>query len=105
MADRPATLAKPPDPWRRRAPMFAVIFEVQPRKERFNDYLELAKALRPRLDAIDGFLDIDRFGSKRTEGRVLSLSIFRDEKALIRWRTQGDHHTAQGKGRFPIFED
>jgi len=85
--------------------MFAVIFEVQPRKERFNDYLDLAKALRPKLDAIDGFIDIDRFGSKRTEGRVLSLSIFRDEKAVIRWRTQGDHHTAQGKGRFQIFED
>jgi len=85
--------------------MFAVIFEVQPRKERFDDYLNLAKSLRPRLDAIDGFLDIDRFGSKRAQGRVLSLSIFRDEKAVIRWRTQGDHHAAQGRGRFEIFED
>ena len=85
--------------------MFAVIFEVQPHKERFDDYLALAKALRPRLEAIDGFIDVDRFASKRTEGRVLSLSIFRDEKAVIRWRTHAVHHTAQEKGRFEIFAD
>lgn len=85
--------------------MFAVIFEVQPKRERFDDYLNLAKSLRPQLEAIDGFLDIDRFASKRTEGRVLSLSIWRDEKAVIRWRTHAEHHGAQEQGRFEIFED
>jgi heme-degrading monooxygenase HmoA len=85
--------------------MFAVIFEVQPKRGRFDDYLNLAKSLRPRLDAIDGFIDIDRLASQRTEGRVLSLSIWRDEKAVIRWRTQGEHHSAQELGRFEIFED
>ena len=85
--------------------MIAVIFEVQPHKERFDEYLGLAKALRPRLDEIDGFIDIDRFGSKRTDGRVLSLSIFRDDKAVTRWRTHGEHHGAQGRGRFEIFAD
>ena len=85
--------------------MFAVIFEVTPRPERFDDYLALAKALRPRLDTIDGFIDIDRFASKRTEGRVLSLSIWRDDKAVTRWRTHAAHHGAQEKGRFEIFAD
>jgi heme-degrading monooxygenase HmoA len=85
--------------------MFAVVFEVTPRKERFDDYLALAKALRPRLEAIDGFIDIDRFASKRAQGRVLSLSIFRDEKAVIRWRTHAAHHAAQEQGRFEIFAD
>ena len=85
--------------------MFAVIFEVQPKRERFDDYLNLAKSLRPQLEAIDGFIDIDRFASKRTEGRVLSLSIWRDEKAVIRWRTHAEHHGAQEQGRFEIFED
>jgi heme-degrading monooxygenase HmoA len=85
--------------------MFAVIFEVQPKKGRFDDYLDLAKSLKPKLEAIEGFIDIDRFGSKRTAGRVLSLSIWRDEKAVVRWRAQGDHHGAQQKGRFEIFED
>ena len=85
--------------------MFAVIFEVQPRKERFDDYLALAKTLKPELEKIDGFIDNERFGSKRVEGRILSLSTWRDEKAVIRWRTLGVHHEIQAKGRSEIFED
>jgi heme-degrading monooxygenase HmoA len=85
--------------------MFAVIFEVQPKKERWNDYLDLAKYLKPKLEAIDGFIDNERFESKRTKGRVLSLSTWRDEKAVVRWRTQGEHHGVQERGRFEIFED
>ena len=85
--------------------MFAVIFEVQPRKERKDEYLAFGKALKPKLEAIDGFLDNERFASARTEGRVLSLSTWRDEKAVIRWRTHAQHHAVQEKGRFEIFED
>jgi heme-degrading monooxygenase HmoA len=85
--------------------MFAVIFLVQPKTERWNDYLDLAKFLRPKLDAVDGFIDNERFESKRTQGRLLSLSTWRDEKAVVRWRTQGEHHGVQEKGRFEIFED
>jgi heme-degrading monooxygenase HmoA len=85
--------------------MFAVIFIVQPKKDHFDDYLSLAKFLKPELEKIDGFVDNERFGSKRTEGRVLSLSTWRDEKALIRWRTLGVHHEVQEKGRFEVFED
>jgi heme-degrading monooxygenase HmoA len=85
--------------------MFAVIFEVQPKKERWNDYLDLAKYLKPKLEAIDGFIDNERFESKRTKGHVLSLSTWRDEKAVVRWRTQAEHHGVQEKGRFEIFDD
>ena len=85
--------------------MFAVIFVVQPKQERWNDYLELAKYLKPKLEAIDGFIDNERFESKRTQGRLLSLSTWRDEKSVVRWRTQGEHHGVQKKGRFEIFED
>jgi len=85
--------------------MFAVIFEVQPRQGRFDDYLALAKGLKPKLEAIDGFVDNERFKSLRDGRRVLSLSIWRDEKALIRWRVQVDHHGVQEKGRFEVFED
>src|ERR1700722_3661258 len=86
-------------------PMFAVIFEVQPKKERLNDYLDLAKYLKPKLEATDGFIDNERFESKRTKGHVLSLSTWRDEKAVVRWRTQGEHHGVQEKGRFQVFKD
>jgi heme-degrading monooxygenase HmoA len=85
--------------------MFAVIFEVHPKKERFDDYLSFAKSLKPELEKIDGFIDNERFGSKRTDGRLLSLSTWRDEKAVIRWRTQSMHHAVQEKGRFEVFED
>jgi heme-degrading monooxygenase HmoA len=85
--------------------MFAVIFTVQPKQERWNDYLDLAKYLKPKLEAIDGFIDNERFESQRQKGRVLSLSTWRDEKAVVRWRTQGEHHGVQEKGRDEIFDD
>ena len=86
--------------------MFVVIFEVEPKAERWSDYLQTAKLLRPELERIDGFIDNERFGSERTHGKVLSLSTWRDEKALIRWRTQATHHTVgQRRGRFEIFAD
>ena len=83
--------------------MFVVVFEVQPKK--VSDYLDLAKFLKPKLEAIDGFIDNERFESKRTKGRLLSLSTWRDEKAVVRWRTQREHHRVQEKGRFEVFED
>jgi len=83
--------------------MFVVVFEVQPKK--VSDYLDLAKFLKPKLEAIDGFIDNERFESKRAKGRLLSLSTWRDEKAVVRWRTQGEHHRVQEKGRFEVFED
>src|SRR5262245_25088652 len=85
--------------------MFVVIFEVQPRQERWDDYLALDKQLKPKLEAIDGFIDNERFKSKRDEGRLLSLSTWRDEKAVIRWRTHGEHHGVQEKGRSEVFAD
>ena len=78
---------------------------MQPKPERWDDYLSLAKELKPKLEAIDGFIENERFASKRTTGRLLSLSIWRDEKAVICWRTHGEHHGAQEKGRFEIFAD
>jgi len=85
--------------------MFAVIFEVQPKHDRWEDYLALAGSLRPELEKIDGFIANDRFVSRRREGRVLSLSVWRDEKAVIRWRTLARHHHAQARGRTEIFAD
>jgi heme-degrading monooxygenase HmoA len=85
--------------------MFSVIFVVQPKKGRFDDYLGLAKFLKPELEKIEGFIDNERFGSLRAEGRVLSLSTWRDEKAVIRWRTLAVHHGVQEKGRSEIFDD
>jgi heme-degrading monooxygenase HmoA len=85
--------------------MFAVIFEVQPKPERWDDYLNLAKQLKPKLEKTEGFIDNERFKSKKDQRRVLSLSTWRDEKAVVRWRSHGEHHGVQEKGRFEVFED
>ncbi len=85
--------------------MFAVIFEVQPKAGEMDTYLDLATFLRPELLKIEGFIDNERFASQKTEGRILSLSIWRDEKALIRWRTLAVHHGVQEQGRSQVFAD
>jgi heme-degrading monooxygenase HmoA len=85
--------------------MFSVIFEVHPNQGRKDDYLDLAKHLKPILEKIDGFVDNERFESRLRPGWVLSHSTWRDEKSVVRWRTEGEHHVVQGKGRFEIFQD
>jgi heme-degrading monooxygenase HmoA len=85
--------------------MFSVIFEVLPEDGRKDDYLELAKHLKPILEKIDGFVDNERFESQLRPGWVLSHSTWRDEKSVVRWRTEGEHHAVQEKGRFQIFQD
>jgi heme-degrading monooxygenase HmoA len=85
--------------------MFAVIFEVRPAEGRMDEYLARAAALRPDLLAIDGFIDNIRYRSLDRDGVILSLSTWRDEKSLVRWRTQANHHAAQAAGHRDIFAD
>lgn len=85
--------------------MFAVLFEVQPKSEKWDEYLGIARMLKPELEAIDGFVENIRYRSLTRDGWLLSLSTWRDEKALVRWRTQAKHHGAQERGRFEIFGD
>ncbi len=85
--------------------MHAVIFEVEPNAEHYDDYLAIAAGLRPELEKIDGFISVERFSSLTQEGKILSLSFWRDEAAIAAWRAQSDHRSAQGKGRGGIFKD
>jgi heme-degrading monooxygenase HmoA len=85
--------------------MFSVIFEVLPNEGKKDEYLALAKHLKPILESIDGFVDNERFESQLRPGWVLSHSTWRDEKSVVRWRTEGEHHVIQAKGRFHIFQD
>ncbi len=64
-----------------------------------------AKELKPIIESIDGFIDNERFESKLRPGWVLSLSTWRDEKSVIRWRVQSNHHSIQELGRAGIFSD
>jgi heme-degrading monooxygenase HmoA len=85
--------------------MFSVIFEVHPKPQQWDTYLGHAKLLRPELEKVDGFVDNIRYKSLTREGWLLSLSGWRDEKAVIRWRTAMGHHMVQEKGRSDILLD
>jgi heme-degrading monooxygenase HmoA len=85
--------------------MFSVIFEVRPRHEKWDDYLSNAEMLRPELEKVDGFIDNIRYKSLLRDGWILSLSGWRDEKALVRWRTTLHHHEVEEKGRAEILAD
>ena len=85
--------------------MIAVIFEVFPAPGRKQEYLDLAAALKPDLEKIDGFISIERFASLTNEGKILSLSVFRDEAAVQTWRNLEGHRRAQARGRAGIFSD
>jgi heme-degrading monooxygenase HmoA len=85
--------------------MFSVLFEVHPKPDRWGAYLDTAKMLKPELERVEGFVDNTRYRSLTREGWLLSLSSWRDEKSVVRWRTAARHHHAQEKGRSEIFSD
>jgi heme-degrading monooxygenase HmoA len=85
--------------------MIAVIFEVWPKPDHRQDYFDLAAGLKPILETIDGFISVERFESLTEKGKILSLSVFRDEGALAAWRNASEHRKAQAQGRAEIFED
>jgi heme-degrading monooxygenase HmoA len=85
--------------------MYAVIFEVVPHPGRERDYLDIAQSLRGELEKIEGFTSLERFASLYNEGKILSLSFWRDEAAVERWRTHVQHRAAQRRGREELFAD
>ncbi|RQS66486.1 antibiotic biosynthesis monooxygenase [Burkholderia sp. Bp8963] len=85
--------------------MFSAMLEVKPIPEQFDAYLGMAKMLRPELEKIDGFVDNTRYASLTRDGWLLSLSSWRDEKSLVRWRTSTKHHTIQQAARDRVFAD
>jgi heme-degrading monooxygenase HmoA len=85
--------------------MIAVIFEVVPHPEHRQTYLDVAAALKPKLEAMDGFISIERFQSLTTPEKVLSLSFWRDDEAVAEWRRVEEHRSAQAVGRNKLFQD
>ncbi|MEL7099537.1 MAG: antibiotic biosynthesis monooxygenase [Pseudomonadota bacterium] len=85
--------------------MIAVIFEVTPAEGRKAEYLDIAAAMRPMVDEVEGFISVERFQSLTTPEKLLSLSFFEDEAAVKRWRELAAHRGAQAKGRDGLFAD
>jgi len=85
--------------------MIGVIFEVWPKSEHKDKYLELAAELKSTLEAINGFVSVERFQSIYDENKLLSLSFFESHEALNEWRNVAEHRVAQRIGRSSYFED
>ncbi len=83
--------------------MIAVIFELQPEAGAVQRYFDIAGALRPELERVDGFVSVERFESVTRPGHYVSLSFWRDEEAVRRWRCAGLHRDAQRTGRTGLF--
>src|SRR5580700_10695718 len=65
--------------------MFSVLFEVHPKSEQWDAYLNYKSLTR--------------------EGWILSLSNWKDENSVVRWRTKMRHHEAQERGRGEVLSD
>jgi len=85
--------------------VIAVIFEVWPKPEYRDNYLELAAELRKSLETIDGFISVERFQSIVNEDKMVSLSFFDNHRALDEWRNVTGHRAAQKLGRSKYFAD
>ncbi len=85
--------------------MIGVIFEVWPKPEHKDEYLALAAELRSTLEAIDGFVSVERFQSITDENKLLSVSFFDSHTALDEWRNIAEHRVAQKIGRSSYFQD
>ncbi|MFG1318963.1 antibiotic biosynthesis monooxygenase family protein [Xanthobacter autotrophicus] len=85
--------------------MIAIIFEVWPAEGQRETYLDLAARLRIELEKMDGFISVERFESITEPGKMLSLSIWRDEEAVKTWRNLPIHRKTQAAGRAGIFRD
>jgi len=85
--------------------MIAVIFEVQPRADQQQAYLDAAAALRPQLEKVPGFISIERFASLTNPHKLLSLSLWQDLESVAAWRNAEAHRAIQAAGRQRIFAD
>ena len=64
--------------------MIAIIFEVIPAHGRKQDYLDIAAAMRPMVEEIEGFISVERFQSMSNPDKLLSISFFEDQAAVDR---------------------
>ncbi len=85
--------------------MYGVIFEVEIKADKKEQYLQVASRLKEQLLKQSGFISIERFQSLVQENKLLSLSFWEGEKDILSWKENLDHMKAQQEGRENIFMD
>lgn len=82
-----------------------VLFEVTVKTGKMDDYLEMAASLKDSIANAEGFIRSERFSSLSEEGKLLSLSVWKDEKSIEKWRNLAAHRMCQKRGREHDFAD
>ena len=82
-----------------------VLFEVTIKANKMDEYLKIAETLKNSLANAEGFIRSERFSSLAAQGKLLSMSIWKDEKSVTKWRNLAEHRMAQIHGRIYDFAD
>ena len=82
-----------------------VLFEVTIKDGKMEDYLKMAAGLKDALSQAEGFIRSERFSSLAVEGKLLSMSVWKDEASVERWRNLAMHRMCQKHGRMEDFAD
>ena len=85
--------------------MVIVLFEVTVKPGKMEDYLKMAASLKDSIANAEGFIRSERFSSLSTEGKLLSLSVWKDEESVEKWRNLAAHRMCQKHGRMHDFMD
>jgi len=85
--------------------MVVVIFEVYPKEENKQEYIDIASKLSAVLAKVDGFISVERFSSIQNPNKLLSLSFWENEEAVENWRNEAMHRSGQASGLHHIFSD
>ena len=82
-----------------------MIFEGIPNEGKMEEYLSLAPKYAEHLKSFDGFISNERFQSCVDPDKVLSLSLWRDEESIRRFRQLDIHIKDERLGREDLFKD
>ena len=72
-----------------------VLFEVKIREGKMDEYLKRGAAMKKELEKTTGFIRSERFSSLGEKGKLLSLSVWKDEESVLRWRNAPAHRENQ----------
>ncbi|HTH56510.1 MAG TPA: antibiotic biosynthesis monooxygenase [Cyclobacteriaceae bacterium] len=85
--------------------MIVVIFEGTPREGKMEEYLERAPKYKDELTKIDGFVANERYQHCSNPNKVLSISFWKDEESVKRFRELEMHRQDEKEGKENLFED
>jgi len=85
--------------------MFVVLFELEAMSGQNKTYVDFVNKLTPMLKPMEGFISVECFQSTLNPEKVMSVTTWRDEEAVLQWRNVDAHLFAQKMGRDKIFKN